>query len=252
MTDITKHAPGTISWFDLMSTDGAKARAFYQALFGWTYDESGGDYAMCLAHGKKAAGIGGAPAGHPSAWTAYFHTTDAEATAKDITANGGKILMGPTVVGPAGRYTIAQDPTGAVFGTWEPKDHHGAEVRDEQGAMTWQECHTRDGNAAREFYCKTFKFEPVKIDAGPMNYWTLTRGKDMFGGVCENTHMPAHVPPHWLVYFNVDNTDATLAKVTAAGGKVMQPAMDTPYGRMAVCQDPMGGMFAVNQAPKQN
>ena len=35
----TEHAPGTPSWTDLQTTDPAAAKAFYAALWGWTYDD---------------------------------------------------------------------------------------------------------------------------------------------------------------------------------------------------------------------
>jgi hypothetical protein len=252
MANIDKHEAGTVSWFDLMSNDKPAATAFYRELFGWELEQMGGaqGYTMCKIGGRAAAGIDAMPPGTPySAWTAYFAVDDADAAAKTIAANGGKVMVGPTAAGESGRYTIAQDPSGAVFGTWEPKHHKGAGVRDQHGAMTWQECHTRDAAAARDFYARTFKLEPVKMPGGQMEYWTLDRGAAKIGGVFHDTHMPAEVPPHWLVYFQVDHCDASCAKATAAGGKVIQPGFDTPFGRMAVIKDPTGAVFAINQAP---
>jgi predicted enzyme related to lactoylglutathione lyase len=51
------------------------------------------------------------------------------------------------------------------------------------------------------------------------------------------------VPAHWTVYFAVADTDATVAKLTELGGSVVEPAMDTPYGRIAGVTDPMGARF---------
>jgi uncharacterized protein len=52
-------------------------------------------------------------------------------------------------------------------------------------------------------------------------------------------------------YFYVDNTDATIEKATAAGGTVMVPAFDMPYGRMAVLSDPGGASFSIVQPPQE-
>ena len=57
--------------------------------------------------------------------------------------------------------------------------------------------------------------------------------------------MPAEVPPHWSVYFSVEDTDAAVAKVQALGGSVMMPGMDVEPGRFAVVADPMGAVFNV-------
>jgi predicted enzyme related to lactoylglutathione lyase len=52
------------------------------------------------------------------------------------------------------------------------------------------------------------------------------------------------VPPHWNVYFNVDDVDVTVAKALDLGGSVVAPAFDVPgVGRMAVLSDPQGATF---------
>ena len=40
-------------------------------------------------------------------------------------------------------------------------------------------------------------------------------------------------PAQWYVYFRSADVDATLAKVVELGGAVVNPAEDTPYGRLA-------------------
>ena len=257
MTNIDKHQVGTPSWFDLMTPDIEKARAFYKSVFGWDYNVGGpemGNYSMAKVEGKNAAGMGSMPpnAPYPSAWTVYFNVDNVDTTAEAIKTNGGNVTMGPMDVFEEGRLLVAADPTGAVFGLWQPKNHQGAQIRDVHGTMGWQECHTRDADRARDFYARTFKLEPVKLDDGSgMEYWTLNRGKEMFGGIYKNTQMPAQVPPHWLVYFAVDDADKAVAAVKTGGGTVMMEPMDTPYGRMSVVSDPWGATFAVIKPPKR-
>lgn len=252
MTSIDKHPTNVPSWFDLMTPDPDKARAFYGALFGWDYHVTGaeyGGYAMAHVAGRTAAGIGQLPpnAPYPSTWTVYFNVESADATASAITQAGGTVMMAPMDVGDQGRMAIGIDPTGAAFGLWQPKGHQGAGVKDQHGAMGWQECHTRDGAKARDFYAKVFGFQPAKIEG--MDYWTLDRGGQPHGGVMTDRDLPASVPPHWLVYFDVDDTDKAIATATARGGKVVHPAVDTPHGRMAILSDPFGAVFAVIHPP---
>ena len=257
MTNIDKHQPGTPSWFDLMTTDIEKARAFYTSIFGWQYEIHGdemGKYSMAQVGGRQAAGIGQMPPGapFPSAWTVYFNVDSVDATADAVKSNGGNVMMGPMDVADEGRLLVASDPTGAVFGCWQPKKHGGAQIRDVHGTMGWQECHTRDADRARDFYARVFKLEPVKLDDGSgMAYWTLNRGKDMHGGIYHNTQLPAQVPNHWLLYFCVDDTDRAVSAIKSGGGNVMQEPVDTPYGRMAVVTDPFGAAFAVIKPAKK-
>lgn len=52
-------------------------------------------------------------------------------------------------------------------------------------------------------------------------------------------------PAHWLVYFGVADTPATVAAAQRGGGSVLVPEMDTPFGRLAVLADPVGATFSV-------
>ena len=52
------------------------------------------------------------------------------------------------------------------------------------------------------------------------------------------------MPPHWRVYFAVDDADAAVEKVVALGGAVQRPPMDMPYGRHADVADPQGAVLA--------
>ena len=56
-------------------------------------------------------------------------------------------------------------------------------------------------------------------------------------------------PSGWNVYFEVADVDAALAQVTALGGKIIEPAQDTPYGRMARVEDPTGTTFRLVTSP---
>jgi len=51
------------------------------------------------------------------------------------------------------------------------------------------------------------------------------------------------------VYFEVDDVDAALAKTVELGGAIVQPAEDTPYGRLATATDSTGALFKLRKAP---
>ena len=54
------------------------------------------------------------------------------------------------------------------------------------------------------------------------------------------------VPPNWGVYFQVADCDATLAKATGMGARVVVPPQDVPnVGRFAILTDPQGAHFAI-------
>ena len=82
-----------------------------------------------------------------------------------------------------------------------------------------------------------------------MDYYILQHGFDMVCGVLQMDENWAGIPPHWMSYFTVDDTDAALERVVAAGGQVMVPPFDMAYGRMAVIADPYGATVSIVKPP---
>lgn len=52
-----------------------------------------------------------------------------------------------------------------------------------------------------------------------------------------------------MTYFAVANADQACKQVTRLGGSIVQPAFDTPYGRMSIVKDPTAAVFAIIQLP---
>ncbi|WP_337587575.1 VOC family protein [Crystallibacter crystallopoietes] len=49
------------------------------------------------------------------------------------------------------------------------------------------------------------------------------------------------------MYFGVENIDAAIQTALGLGGQLLQPAEDTPFGKMATLADPTGAVFRLNQ-----
>ena len=71
--------------------------------------------------------------------------------------------------------------------------------------------------------------------AGPYTIWHPGRaeaGPHEDGGTARrmmsNEKFPPEAPPYWLVYFAVEDADATVASAEELGGSVMAPAFDAP------------------------
>ncbi|MCB9157671.1 MAG: VOC family protein [Caldilineaceae bacterium] len=252
-TRTTKRAAGTPTWLDLSTPDLDGAKAFYKQIFGWDYFDTGADfghYNMAMSQGRNAAGIGPIfppDSPQPSAWTIYLASDDINADIKRVQELGGQVMVEPMVIGDSGSMAICVDPTGAVFGLWEANNHIGSGVENEHGGMSWFEVNTRDSEAARAFYEALTNTTPNKMEE--MDYYVMQRGDDMLYGILQMDAQWEGIPPHWMGYFTVDNTDATVERAVAAGGQVRVPAFDMPYGRMAVLSDPFGATFSIVQPP---
>lgn len=243
---------GAPCWVDLMTSDVERARTFYGDLFGWTSDEPNPEFGGYFNFRKDGVLVaGGSPAmaeaGPPNIWSIYLATDDARKAVEVATANGAQILAPPMDVADLGTMAVMIDPTGAVIGAWQPGLHKGFGIHAEDGTPSWFELHTKDHATAVDFYTTVFGWDTQAIgDTDDFRYTTAVDGEQMLAGVMDaSAYLPEEVPSNWTVYFGTNDTDATLAKIVELGGTILEPAQDTPYGRLAAAADPMGARFKI-------
>jgi predicted enzyme related to lactoylglutathione lyase len=257
MAEYTSHPPGTFSWPELATTDQKAGVAFYRDLFGWELDEQpmGPDavYSMFKIRGLP---IGAASSQQPIEreqhipphWNSYVTVANAGDAATKAQSLGGKVLAPAFDVMDAGRMAVIQDPAGAVFQVWEPKKHIGARILREPGALTWTELATTDTEGAKKFYTSLFGWKEKTSTGAGMTYTEFSVGDTPGAGMMAlNEDMKKrHIPPHWLVYFQTADVDATADKAKSLGGNLIVPPMDIPNtGRFSVIADPQGAVFAI-------
>jgi uncharacterized protein len=242
---------GTPCWVDLAVDDIKKAITFYSAQFGWDIEEGGpevGGYSLAKVGGRNVAGIGPKMGGEqqPTMWTTYLAVDNADGCAAKITNAGGQVIMGPMDVMDLGRMAMATDATGGVFGIWQAGRHTGAQVANVAGAQTWNEQMSHDFAAAKKFYGEVFGYEFGDMSTPDFAYATLNVDGRPAGGIgAYPPGVPAGIPGSWAVYFGASNTDAAVARATAAGGALVHQPTDTPYGRMAMVTDDQGAGFSL-------
>ena len=236
---------GAPCWIDLYSSDTDKATAFYGDLFGWTAqppEEGLEGYFIYTKDGKAVAGCmhNDGSMGYPDAWGVHLMTDDVERIANATPEHGGSVEMGPMVVAENGSSAMIKDPGGSIVGAWQPNRQQGLELTGEVGAPAWFELHTAEYDKAVSFYREVFGWDThVMSDTDDFRYTTLGEGQDALAGIMADTGEPSG----WNVYFEVADVDATLERATELGGKVLTPAEDTPYGRLATAADPTGTVF---------
>jgi uncharacterized protein len=254
MSERNGYPQGTPCWADLASSDVAGSREFYGALFGWEWDVVGpefGDYSTGLLRGKKVAAVASRmDDSQPVAWTTYLAVDDADKWAAAVPEAGGKVAMAPMEIPGQGRFGIGADPTGAFFGVWEAAAHRGSELVNEPGTIVWNELLTPDLDAAAAFYESTLgiRFEDMDgagADESMPVYKLLKVGGRTVGGAMPPMPGMEGLPPHWGIYFEVADADATLARAQELGAQVLSPVTATPQGPMASFLDPQGGAFSI-------
>jgi predicted enzyme related to lactoylglutathione lyase len=250
MPEVNSYPAGTPSWVDLATPDMNMSQAFYSAIFGWEVKDLGpetGGYAMFTKTGKQVAGVGPVMAeGQPSAWTTYVSVDDSDSTLEAVKRAGGTAIVEPMDILDVGRMTVFADPEGAVIATWQPRSHVGADLANEPGAFCWNELQTRDPERAKVFYGEVFGWGAETSEMAGMKYTEWKRGESSIGGMMEMPdEIPQGTPPSWLVYFGVEDTDASVATATKLGATLLAGPIDIPAGRFAVIADPTGAGFGI-------
>lgn len=253
MAKFESYAQGTPNYVDVMTPDQQATAAFYSQLFGWELSEEplgddGGVYITASIDGDPVAGISGQMpelAGHPAFWNVYLAVDDVDATTAKVVPAGGTVDAGPFDVMEHGRMSAIQDPTGARVNLWQAKAHVGTARANEPGTPIWNEVTTPDIAAATAFYTEVLGMgaEAMDMEGGPYTVLSNADGAQVGGAMNPQAE---GIPPHWNVYFNVTDVDATIARVQELGGTVVAPAFDIPtIGRLAVLSDPQGAMFSL-------
>jgi predicted enzyme related to lactoylglutathione lyase len=271
---------GVPCWVDTTQPDTDAAAEFYGGLFGWEFEDampagSPGRYLMARLHGGDVAALSSPAEGAPAqaAWNTYIWVDDADETAAKCREAGGAVLSEPFEVMHAGRMALLADPEGAVFCLWQAREHKGARVVNEPGALNFNVLNTRDTAVARRFYCAVFGW--TTLDLGSGEFWTLRAYGDYleqltpgtrqraaeFGAagfedvVAAITPISGDAPasaPNWSVTFGTDDADTLAARAVELGGTVLLAPVDAPYSRLTVLRDPQGATFSATAFVPEN
>jgi predicted enzyme related to lactoylglutathione lyase len=276
------YIPGVPCWVDTSQPDPEAAVEFYRGLFGWEFDDvmppgSEAKYFMARIRGGDVAAVGSIPEGAPqmATWNTYVWVEDADETASKVRDAGGQALMEPFDVMDSGRMAVFADTEGAAFSVWQAKEQKGAQVVNEAGALNFNGLGTRDVTGATAFYGAVFGWQTMTVGGGA-EMWTLpgygdhleerTPGlrKQMagMGGPAGFEDVVAAInpipddepdaPAHWSVTFATDDADATAAKATELGGKLIAEPFDAPWTRITVIADPQGATLIASQFVIEN
>jgi uncharacterized protein len=112
--------PGTLIWSENMSRNYEGNKAFYAAVFGYSYGDIGAEgmtYSTLDLEGRPVGGIGDIGterAEMPAAWGTYFAVTDTDAAVQRAVDLGGSVVA-PAWDSPYGRMAVVRDDQGAAF-----------------------------------------------------------------------------------------------------------------------------------------
>lgn len=252
-------------WYELASADVARAKAFYDAVAGWTIVTDamplphGGSYGMIgRSDGGNAGGVMGLSAdmvagGARAGWYAYFHVADVDATLAAMQADGATVHMPATTMEGAGRMAMLADPCGAAFYIMTPQPPADAPDAtsdvfsvDRPQHIRWNELSTTDPAGAIAFYTRHLGW--TQQGAMPMgalgDYAFIQAGGTGIGAIMPC--MPQSPASQWLCYIGVADIDRAAQTVAAAGGAMVTQPTPIPGGEFSACAvDPEGVAFGI-------
>jgi predicted enzyme related to lactoylglutathione lyase len=247
---------GEFVWHELATTDPDAAGAFYREVVGWRTRDAGVPGMRYTVLSAGEAGVGGiAPvpadacaAGPRPGWIGYVGVGDVDACAERVGRAGGTVHKPAGDIPGVGRFAVVADPQGAAFVLFKGSSERPPErpALGTPGTTGWNELHAGEGESAFAFYADLFGWrEAEAFDMGPAGtYRIFAAGDGPIGGVM--TRREAEPAPFWLHYFTVDAIDAASARVTGAGGRVLEGPHPVPGGSWILhCRDPQGAMFAL-------
>ncbi|MCB9508457.1 MAG: hypothetical protein H6697_12440 [Myxococcales bacterium] len=104
-------------WFHNSSDKPTESGHFYEAMLGWQASEGPGGLTMLAGVEGPFAALGEAD-GVTAGWIPFVRVDDVEAATARAVDLGARLLKGRTQ-GPAGAFSVVQDPGGAALALWE-------------------------------------------------------------------------------------------------------------------------------------
>lgn len=236
-------------WYELAAGDTDRAGAFYAAVLGWAWIDSGTPgmtYLLARHDGAQVAGMMRAQSGQPIGWTIYFAVQDCDATVAEAAARGARVLVAPADIPGTGRFAVLCDPQGAGFALLQPLDPGAGGAFDQRktGHGNWNELITPDPLAALAFYGALFGWtNPRSLAMGPeMTYHLIACDGLDIGG----TFAAPGGGAFWKPYFGVAATRLALDQVPEMGGTVLDGPREVPGGALTLqIRDSEGAVLAL-------
>ncbi|MFA1541837.1 VOC family protein [Actinomadura monticuli] len=120
---------------------------------------------------------------------------------------------------------------------------------DLHGMPSWADLASPDPRASKEFYSGLFGWGSYTLNADALgDYEVFTDGERESGVAGLQVLTDDTQPPSWTCYFRVDDVDASVGTVLAAGGHLRVDPVDVAHiARIALFADDQGAEFAVWQ-----
>ncbi len=119
MTDAS-HVHHGIDYIEISVTDMAESKRFYEAAFGWKFNDYGPEYAGIQKQDGEAGGLRLEPQVSGGGPLVILYSNDLTTTLEKVREAGGRIVKEPFAF-PGGRRFQFEDPSGNELAVWSEK-----------------------------------------------------------------------------------------------------------------------------------
>ncbi|MBE7160410.1 MAG: VOC family protein [Williamsia herbipolensis] len=222
--------PGDVVYLSLWCPDAGRATAFYSSVLGWVVEDG---QVTNLSH---RLGISEAP--DRRTIFAVYAVDDLDAARRATIDAGGRV---PENTAERHGAVDLVDAQGVEFAVTVPdaSQRRGEMHPSGHGELTYLTVYTPDSATHRDFYGRVlgWEFTPGRIDDG----WEVVDSRPQIGigGGAATSEA--------IAMWAVDDIEAAVERVVAAGGRVTDPVSRQPYATTAACVDDQGIRFWLAQ-----
>jgi len=241
-----EYHPGKFVWHDLLTSDMESAKAFYGALFGWSFEQQG-RYAVISNQGRKLGGIlevrNKDEREAEAIWLGTLSVADVDGSADFVKAQGGSIIKGPVDMERRGRGVLIADPQGAQLLLLHAKGGDPEDAEPSIGDWLWNEVWTNTPEATAGFYQALGGY---KVVSNGDDYQILIRDDKWRAGIRRLLNSQFNV--RWVPTVRVDDPVAIVGQVEGLGGVVwVRPGEAPSNGDTALISDSTGAFLMVQR-----
>ena len=117
------------------------------------------------------------------------------------------------------------------------------------GGIGWTDLTVENASDIRDFYKEVVGFGSAPVSMGDyddFNMLSPTDGTPQVG-VCHASGANKDIPPVWIVYFIIEDMDASLKVLRQKDGQVLVGPKDMGNDRYAIIKDPAGAVCGLYQ-----
>ncbi len=118
------------------------------------------------------------------------------------------------------------------------------------GRIGWIDMTVDNAAETRDFYAAVVGLVPQPVSMGDYDDFnmTLPESGEPAAGICHARGSNAELPAGWLIYFTVDDVDASARACVEQGGEIVVEPKELAGGRFCVIKDPNGAAAALYQS----